>query len=61
MTTTKIFHELQEIKQRLFAIEEHLLMDAQDDPFMQAKQHQSQITALLGIIRGRAPAISTGR
>ncbi len=59
MTTTKIYNELQEIKYRLLAIEEHLLMDVQDDPFMQAKQHQSQIIALLKIISGRAPAIPT--
>ncbi len=57
MSTTKIYHELQEIKHRLFAIEEHLLIDTKD-PFLQAKQYQSQIIALLRIMRGRAPTIT---
>ena len=52
MTITKIYSELQEIKHRLVAIEEHLLIDT-TDPFLQVKQHQSQTLTLIGIMRGQ--------
>lgn len=55
--TAELYQTLQEIKQRLMVIEEHLLIDTEDH-FLQAKQYQSQIAALLMVMRGHAPVIS---